>query len=67
MHRTRVNNRVVNSLSKKKKEALLVTLRREITGFVCLRELYEHDEDFSELLEKCQNLLVDDVHIHDGS
>lgn len=66
MHKTRVNNRVANSLSKIK-ALLLVTLRREITGFFCLRELYEHDEDFSELLEKCQNLLVDDVHIHDGS
>jgi hypothetical protein len=47
MYKVGVYNRVVNTLSRR--VALVVTLRGAIIRFNCVKELYEHDDDFSEL------------------
>ena len=51
VYKTRVYNKIIDALSRM--VALLVTLRGEITNLIVLKELYKHDDDFFELLEKC--------------
>ena len=50
VYKTRVHNKIVDALSR---ITLLITLRGEITNLIVLKELYEHDDDFCELWEKC--------------
>ena len=46
---------------------LLITLNNEILGFELLKDLYETDEDFQEIWEKCvTNQPCDDFHFHEG-
>jgi hypothetical protein len=47
MYKVGVYNRVVNTLSRR--VALVVTLGGAIIRFNCVKELYESDDDFSEL------------------
>jgi len=51
MYKVGVYNRVVNTLSRR--VALVVTLRGAIIRFNCVKELYERDDDFSELWDNC--------------
>ena len=54
-----------NTLSRR--ADLLITLNNEIVGFKLLKDLYESDEDFREIWEKCvMNQPCDDFHIQEG-
>ena len=64
-HKAGVQNKVVDDLSRR--ADLLLTLSNKIVGFKILKELYEGDEDFKEILEQCvANQPSDDYHIQEG-
>jgi len=46
-HKFRVNNKVLNALSRR--VSLLISLQSEIIGLECLKELYKEDEDFAKI------------------
>jgi hypothetical protein len=46
VYKVGIQNKIIDTLSKKK--TLLITWRREISGFKFLIDLYKHDEDFSD-------------------
>ena len=65
-HKSGVTNKVANVLSKR--ASLLTTLRTEVVGSDCLKELYENDEDFGDIWGKFQqtHTAVNSMYIQDG-
>ena len=51
-----------------RRASLLTTLRTEVVGFDCLKELYENDEDFCDIWSKCQqnHTTISSMYIQDG-
>jgi hypothetical protein len=64
-HKSRKLNWVANALSRQ--VTLLVALQADITGFECLKELFETDEDFSEIWKLCTSgTPIPEMHIQEG-
>jgi hypothetical protein len=58
-------NRVADVLSCR--ATLLITMKVEVTGFECLKELYEEDEDFDETWKRCKaGQPIFEIHIQKG-
>ena len=64
-HKAGIQNKIVDALSRC--ADLLLTLSNKIVGFEMLKELYENNEDFKEIWDKCvTNQPCDDFHIYEG-
>jgi hypothetical protein len=64
-HKSGQLNKVADALSRK--VSLLITMRAEVIGFKCLKDLYADDEDFRATWSKCQQgLSPEGMHVHEG-
>jgi hypothetical protein len=64
-HKSGQLNKVADALSRK--VSLLITMRAEVIGFECLKDLYADDEDFRTIWSKCQQgLSPEGMHVHEG-
>ena len=63
-HKSGADNKVPDVLSWR--VSLLVSLQSGIIRFECLKELYQDDEDFAEIWEKCSSRHPQNSHIQDG-
>jgi len=52
-HKSELDNKVPDVLSQR--VSLLISLQSEIISFEFMNELYEEDEDFVEIWEKCSS------------
>ena len=65
-HNFGVTNKVVDALSRR--ASLLTTVRIEVIGFDCLKELFKNDGDFGDILCKCQqtHIAISSMYNQDG-
>ena len=63
-HKRGKSNMVADALSRR--YALLSTLETKFLGFECIKELYEHDADFSHIYQTCSHTASDGYFKHDG-
>jgi len=64
-HKSGKLNCVVDALSCR--TTLLITMKAKVTGFECLKELYEEDEDFGETWKGCKmGQPIPEIHSQEG-
>jgi len=63
-HKKGKNNVVADALSRM--YALLSTLENKFLGFEYIKELYDHDADFSDIYQTCSHTAYDGYFRHNG-